>query len=90
MGKPQGRDDLNEVALHPGLIFMGERLGTVVREMGHGAHYTATLSHSWAVDLQVRISAQLHVQYPCQPTQGRAFRRDHQAAINGGGISDGR
>jgi hypothetical protein len=57
MGKLHGRDDLNEAALHPGLIFTGERLGTVVREVGHGAHYTATPSHSWAVDLQVHISA---------------------------------
>jgi hypothetical protein len=73
MEKLHGRDDLNKPTLHPGLIFMGERLNTVIREVGHGAHYTATPSHSWAVDLLVHISARSHVRYTRQPTQGGAF-----------------
>jgi hypothetical protein len=53
MGKLHSGDDLHKVAWHSRLIFMGERLSLVVREVGHGAHHAVTPSHSQAVDLQV-------------------------------------
>jgi hypothetical protein len=48
MGKLHSGDDLHEVAWHSRLIFMGERLSLVVREVGHGAHHAVTPSHSRA------------------------------------------
>jgi hypothetical protein len=90
MGKLHGGDDLHKVAWHSRLIFTGERLSSVVREVGHGAHHAVTPSHSWAVDLQVHISTRSHHGHSHQPTQGKAVGGDHQAIIDLGVIADGR
>ncbi len=90
MGKLHSGDDLHKVAWHSRLIFTGERLSLVVREVGHRALHAVTPSCSRAVDLQVHTSTGLHHGHSHQPTQGKAVGGDHQAIIDGGGIADGR
>ncbi len=55
-GKLHGGNDLCKAILYPRLIFKGERFGTVVREVGHGAYYTAPPNNPGTMDLQVCFS----------------------------------
>ncbi len=51
MGELYGRNDLREASLHPELIFMGQGLGLVIREVGNGAYHTTSPSNPRAVGL---------------------------------------